>query len=184
MKRHPTISAQTIALTGLLAAVSLVFLFLAGVIPSGWAGVTAVAGLAVAVAVASAGYLSGVLCWLVSGLLGLLLLPAKHVAVLFFCLFGLYPVLKCLFERVPIRGLEYELKLAFFNLVFFGLYALAFPLLFQSFAADWHFPVPFLPSAALGGNLIFLAYDYAFSKVMALLQARLVPQLRRRFAGR
>ena len=36
----------------------------------------------------------------------------------------------------------------------------------------------------VAGNVIFLIYDYAFSKVMSLIQARLIPQLRRRFVGR
>ena len=66
--RRQKISAQVIALTGLLSAVCLVLLFAASVAPSGWTGLTAVAGLAVAVAVSASGYLSGVLCYLVSGI--------------------------------------------------------------------------------------------------------------------
>lgn len=184
MNRPRKITPQTIALTGLLAAVGLVILFLAGVTPSGWVGVTAIAGIAVAVAIASAGYLSGALCYLVSGLLGLLLVPAKHAAVLFLCLFGLYPLLKNLFERLKVRPLEYVLKLAFFNAVFFALYFLAFQLFFQPAAEGWRFPVPVLPALAVVCNVLFLIYDYAFSKVMALLQVRLISQLQRRFAGR
>lgn len=184
MRRNKRISTWSIALVGLLSAVSLVFLFLASVIPSGWTGVTAVAGLGVAVAVAACGYLSGILGYVLSGLLALLLLPAKHVAVLYLCLFGLYPVLKSLFEKCRLRIAEYLFKLAFFNLVLFGLYWFAFGLFFASGAADWNRPIPFVLALFLGGNIVFLLYDYAFSKVMVLLQKRVIQPIQQRRAGR
>lgn len=182
MSQRRKITPQIIALTGLLSAVALVFLYAAGVIPSGWMGVTAVSGLVVAVAVSSAGYLSGVLCYLVAGILGLLLVPAKQVAVLFICLFGLYPLLKIKFERLKGRILEYLLKLAFFNLMLVVLYFLAYGLFFQGIEAELAWNIPYVIYMA-AGSIIFLLYDFAFSKVMVLLQARLVPQLRRRFNG-
>ena len=90
------ISPRLIALAGVLAAVALVIQLLASLIPSGWTAMAAVAGLAVAVAVSAAGYVAGILCYVVSGVLSLLLLPAKHVAILFVCLFGIYPLVKSL----------------------------------------------------------------------------------------
>ena len=162
---------------------ALVIQLLASLIPSGWTALAAVAGLAVAVAVSSAGYVSAILCYVVSGLLALILIPAKHVAILYVSLFGIYPLLKSLFERLKWRVLEYVLKLAFFNLVLGLLYLLGYQLFFQSTVAAWSYPLPFLPVLCVVGSVIFLAYDYAFSKVMALLQARVIPQIRRRFAG-
>lgn len=183
MKRSK-ISPRVIALSGMLAAVSLVIQLLAGVIPSGWTALSAVAGLAVAVAVSAAGYLAGILCYAVSGVLSLILLPAKHVALLFVCLFGLYPLVKSVLERLKVRAVEYLLKLVFFNVVLALLYFLAYRLFFQPTVQAWSYPVPFLPVLFVGGSVIFLIYDYAFSKVMALVQARLIPQLRRRFVSR
>lgn len=180
---RPKISARIVALSGMLAAVALVIQLLASLIPSGWTALAAVAGLAVAVAVSSAGYVSAILCYVVSGLLALILIPAKHVAILYVSLFGIYPLLKSLFERLKWRVLEYVLKLAFFNLVLGLLYLLSYQLFFQSTEAAWNYPLPFLPVLCIAGSVIFLAYDYAFSKVMALLQARVIPQIRRRFAG-
>ena len=178
------ISPRLIALAGGLAAVALVIQLLASLIPSGWTAMAAVAGLAVAVAVSAAGYMAGILCYVVSGVLSLLLLPAKHVVILFVCLFGIYPLVKSLLERLKVRAAEYLLKLVFFNLVFSLLYLLAYQIFFQSAAEAWSYPVPFLPILFVAGNVIFLIYDYAFSKVMSLIQARLIPQLRRRFVGR
>lgn len=180
---RPNISARTTALAGMLAAVALVIQLLASLVPSGWTALAAVAGLAVAVAVSAAGYGPALMCYVASGLLSLILIPAKHVAVLYVCLFGLYPLLKSLLERLKWRVLEYVLKLAFFNLVLSGLYLLGYRLFFQATVAAWSYPLPFVPVLFVGGNIVFLVYDYAFSKVMALLQARIIPQIRRRFAG-
>lgn len=180
---RPKLSARITALSGMLAAVALVIQLLASLIPSGWTALAAVAGLAVAVAVSAAGYTSAVLCYVVSGLLSLILIPAKHVAVLYVCLFGIYPLLKSLFEKLKWRVLEYVLKLAFFNLILGLLYLLGYQLFFQSAVAAWSYPLHFVPVLFVGGSVVFLAYDYAFSKVMALLQARIIPQIRRRFAG-
>lgn len=180
---RPKISVQIVALSGMLAAVALVIQLLASLIPSGWTALAAVAGLAVAVAVSAAGYVSAVLCYVVSGLLALILLPAKHVAILYVCLFGVYPLIKSLLERLKWRVVEYVLKLAFFNVVLGLLYLFGYQLFFQSAVAAWKYPLPFLPVLCVVGSVIFLAYDYAFSKVMALLQARVIPQIRRRFAG-
>lgn len=175
------LSPKIIALSGLLSAVALVLLYLSGIIPSGWVGVTAVAGLAVAVAVSSAGLQCGVMTYIVSAVLALLLIPAKQTALVYGAMFGLYPLLKLLFERVKNRALEYLLKLAFFNVMLFALYHIAKGLFFAGLSWSWKIPFPLV--LAVVGSVIFLAYDFAFSKVMAMLQARLVPQIRRRFSG-
>ena len=181
--RRQKISTRMLALTGLLSAVCLVLLFAAGVAPSGWTGLTAVAGLAVAVAVSASGYLSGVLCYLVSGILGLLLVPGKHAAVLFLCLFGVYPLLKNLLERLKNRTLEILLKLAFCEAVLALLYLLAYPIFFASAVSAWSVPIPFVPVFFVLAGIIFLIYDYAFSRVMAMLQARLIPLFRQKNGG-
>lgn len=174
------ISPRIIALSGVLSAVALVFLYAAGMIPTGWIGVTAVAGIVVAVAVSSAGYLCGLLSYIVAGVLSLLLVPGKHVAVFFLLLFGLYPLLKIRFEKKKRRMIEYLLKLCFFNIMFLVLLFLSYGALFQGNWVETVWIIPY-PVIALVGSVIFLIYDLAFTKVMAILQVRLVPELRRRF---
>lgn len=175
------LTTRTVALTGMLAAVTLVFLYAAAMVPTGWIGVTAVAGLVVAVAVSSAGYLCGALTYLVAGILSFLLVPAKQVAVFFLLLFGLYPLLKIRFEKFKRRLLEYLIKVCFFNVVFFVMLWLTHGLLFQGDTAQ-AIRTLLYPVIAAAGSVIFLLYDLAFTKVMAMLQVRLVPELRRRFS--
>lgn len=184
MRTPKTISTQTVAQAALLSAVALVFLFAAGMIPTGWTGVTAVAGLAVAVAVSASGYLTGILCYAVTSILSLLIIPGKHAAILFASLFGLYPLLKIRMERLKSRVASIAVKLVFFNVVFLLLIQFASTLLWGNLLAQWPYSVPLQPVLCLVGSVIFLLYDFAFTKVMALLQSRLVPQLRRMFRHR
>ena len=111
----------------------------------------------------------------------LILVPGKQVALLYVCMFGLYPVLKLFMERMGRKVPEYLLKLAYFNAVLVALYYAAYGLFFGGM--DWNLPVPVLLVLIPVGSVVFLVYDYAFTKVMAMLQKRLVPQLRRRFSG-
>lgn len=158
------------ALGGILAAGSLVFLFLACVAPSGRLGMTAVAGLFPMVGVLAAGRTAGYLCWAAAGLLGLILLPDKGVPLLYLAFLGLYPVAKSRIESMRRRPLEWGCKLAFFNaaltLFWFGLRGLFLP--------D---PPAWLgdngPLLYLAGNVVFVAYDVGLSRLAALFQARL-----------
>ena len=72
-------SAST-ALGGVMAAGSLVVLWLACVAPSGRIGLTAAAGLFPMAATLCAGRTAGCLCWAAASLLGLFMLPDKGVA--------------------------------------------------------------------------------------------------------
>ncbi len=177
--RHKAATGH-VALAGILSAVAVMLLFVAGMLPTGWMGATAVAGIAVAVAVSAAGYATGVMCWLASGLLALLLVPAKQVSVLFLCFFGVYPILKNLLERGKLRFLEYLLKLGWFELALLLLYRLCYALFFQPVAEQWTESFSLYTAIAVTGGGIFLLYDYALSKILALLEKRVLNALRRR----
>lgn len=161
-------AASRVALGGVLAALSLLLLYLAAMLPSGRIGMVAVAGLVPAAGVVSGGLAAGFLSYGAAGLLGLLLLPDKGCALLYAVFFGLYPMVKSAIERLRRLPLELLLKLAFFNVVLtallFGFSALLFPLLPELLQS----PLPLY----LGGNVIFLIYDYGFSKLITFYAAR------------
>lgn len=162
-------SASRTALGGVLAALSLLLLYAATLMPSGRIGMVAVAGLVPAAAVISGGLAAGFLCYGAAGLLGLLLLPDKGCALLYAIFFGLYPMVKSAIERLRKLPLELLLKLVFFNIVLaillFGFSSLLFPLLPELL----HSPLPIF----LVGNGAFLLYDYGFSKLATYYAARI-----------
>lgn len=161
--------ASRVATGGVLAALSLLLLYGATLMPSGRIGLVAVAGLVPAAGVISGGLATGFLCYGATALLGLLLLPDKGCALLYALFFGLYPMVKYLVERLRRLPVELLLKLAFFNLILliflFGFSALLFPLLPEVMQTA-------LPLFGIG-NVVFLIYDYGFSKLITYYASRI-----------
>ena len=116
--------AAKVAYPAILGAISLIFVYIASVVPTGNWGLVAIAGLFPAAAVISVSLKAGFLCWAGVSVLAFLLLPGKFCALLFAALFGLYPMIKSLIERLRRMGSEYLLKLLFFNAVFTLIYLL------------------------------------------------------------
>ncbi len=158
------------ALGGVLGAGSLVVLWLACAAPSGRLGLTAAAGLFPMAATLYAGRPAGYLCWGAASLLGLILLPDKRVALLFFAFLGLYPVVKGAVESLRRLPVEWALKLLFFNGVLTACW-FAFRELFLPHPPAWLGENSLLLYG--GGNVIFILYDTGLSRLVGMLRARL-----------
>lgn len=164
--------SRSAAAAGVLAAGSLAVLWLACVAPSGRLGLTAAAGLFPVAGVLTAGRTAGYLCWAAGGILGLILLPDKGVALMYLAFLGLYPVVKSRIESLRRLGVEWILKLAFFN-VMLTLFWFVFRSMFLPQPPQWLGDNSLLLYGA--GNLVFVAYDVGLSRLIALFRARLGP---------
>ena len=162
-----------VALGGVLAAGSLAVLWLACVVPSGQLGVTAAAGLFPVGAVLAAGRGAGLLCWAAASILGLLLLPDKGVALMYLVFLGLYPVVKSRLEQLKSRPAEWAGKLICLNAALSVLW-FAFRGLFLPALPEWMSAQVWVLYAA--GNVIFILYDIALSRLIGGLTARLRPK--------
>lgn len=162
-------AASKVAYPAILSALALILVYLGSVAPSGNWGIVAAAGLLPAVAVISVGLKAGFLCWAATAILAFLLVPDKFCVLLFGALFGLYPMVKSLIEQLRKKPLEYVLKLVFFNAAFTVIY------LVMSSAVAASLPEVLGSSVwmlYLAANVVFLMYDYGFSKLIALYIAR------------
>lgn len=166
MKRH--FSAKTVVYAAVLGALALICLYFGTLFPTGRWGLVALAGLLPAGAVISAGMASGLICWLGVTVLAFFIIPDKLMVLLFGVLFGLYPVVKCKIEGLRRVALEYLLKLVFFNL--------SFTVVFLAMKAAVLDSLPVEPSVTwvlyLVGNVVFLIYDYGFTKLISLYLSR------------
>ena len=97
---------RKVVLPAIFGALALIFLFIAAVSPTGSWGIAAVAGLMPVAVVLAVGISAGFLCWAGVTILAFLLLPDKLMALLFGALFGLYPIVKGLIERLRRRTEE------------------------------------------------------------------------------
>lgn len=161
--------AVQVAYPAILGALAVILVYLACVAPTGRWGIAAAAGLLPGLAVASVGLKAGFLCWAGASILAFLLAPDKFCVLLFAALFGLYPMVKSLAERPGKRPLEFLGKLAFFNAAF----TLICSVMMAAVAAS-------LPQVLTGslwllyfmGNVVFILYDYGFSRLLAVYLSR------------
>ncbi|MCC8123506.1 MAG: hypothetical protein LIO58_08190 [Oscillospiraceae bacterium] len=167
MRRTAGSKAFPVAATGIIAALSLLTLYISAILPVAQAGLVAVAGVFVGCVVVSVGLAAGLCGYVVVSLLGLLLVPEKGCVLLFILFFGLYPILKSLFER-HLSIAAWPLKFAFFNamllLLWFALRTILLPFLPTRLDA--------LPILLIVGNLAFLIYDIGFSRLMTFYAVR------------
>jgi len=99
----------------------------------------------------------------------MIFIPDKFSALLYGVLFGLYPMIKSLIERFRHLALSYVLKLVFFNATFSVVYTVMREAVFDS--------VPSVLNVGwliyLAGNVVFLIYDFGFSRLIAFYIARI-----------
>lgn len=170
MRRFFQNKTGQVALGSILAAGSLVVLFLTCMAPTGKLGFTAVAGLFPMIGVLAAGRAVGYMCWAAAAILGLILLPDKSVAMLYLLFLGIYPVLKERIESMRSLPLEWLLKLLCFNLAL-TLCWFALRTLFLPSLPGWLGQSS--PLVYGLGNLVFVCYDIGLSQLIASLRKKL-----------
>lgn len=160
---------RTLAAGGVLSALALLFLLAASLLPVGRLGCAALAGVVGAVVLVRCGWKTGMMSWIAVSVLSLLLSPNKGSAMLYTIFFGPYTLIKNRIERLNRAPLEWVLKF---------LFCMAVSVLVFFFSADILGLFPpviagklwlFLPAVAA----VFAAYDIVFSKMIAMLLARL-----------
>lgn len=164
-----------VALCGILTALGVVCLFLAGLLPMFSYALPALAGILLVPTVVELGPRWAWPTYAAISILGLLLAPSKETALLFVLFFGHYTILKALIERHFPRALQILLKLGVFTtsmIVDFLLCLYVFGIPKEAFTIFGFY----LPGLLLVlGNVVLLFYDYAFRVVIWLYMSRMHP---------
>lgn len=172
-------NSMKVAFCGILAALSTVVLFLAGVVPIATVALPAVAGCLLIPVVAELGKGWGLGTYAVCAALAFLLVPDREAALIYALFFGYYPVLMPVLERISNKVLKWGAKLLWFNAMCvleaaLALYVLGIP---------WEDMGPLGKAAPavllLLANLVFVLYDHALKGLVAAYLQKLHPQIRR-----
>ena len=163
---------RAVALCGVTAALAVVGMVIGGVLGVG----TYISPLIAGICLLPAGSLLGrkyhVTLWLAVSALSFLLVPDIEQSLMFLCLFGCYPILRPLFERLP-RIPRLICKLLFFNIIAIALEALVMMLLVPE-----TMQTPLLLLLLALGNVVFVLYDVLIPRIAYLLNKRLSAFLR------
>lgn len=156
------------AFGAIACALSVIFLYASSMLPVMKTSLPAVAGIFCAFTLANCGVFPSILVYFATTLLSLLLLPTKTPAVLYAILFGIYPILKHLIERLRHFIVEWLLKLTVFNLAFGAFYYAAGRLTgLQEVLPDVSVFLLFFAA-----NMVFIVYDILISMLVSQLSAR------------
>lgn len=154
---------RKIALCGVMAALSVVLLAVGAMLGIGAYAGPMLAGLCLLPVRRRAGRRYPVLLWLAVSLLGFLLISDIEQNILYLFLFGLYPLLRPGFEKLP-KVARLLCKLLFFNAVVIGLEALIVLVLVPEVLTGW-----MIALLLTLGNLTFLLYDFLIPRYDAML---------------
>lgn len=168
-----------IAFCGIAAALSLVFMFFAGIVPVATYGLPALAGLPCIVIVVEMGQRWAWPVYAVVCFLSFLLTADKEAVILYILFFGYYPILKATLERIRQKALSWVLKFVVFNVAMvigFAVAVFVMGIPKESFLA-FGSATPLALLAA--GNVVFFLYDYTLTGLVADYCRRFHPMVGR-----
>jgi len=111
---------RSLAFSGIVSAMTVVALYVESIIPTGRAGFLVLTSLLLSVVFIECGMKWTITAYVTSSILALILVPDKIGLIPFFLLFGTYPILKNLIERLKKIWLEWIIKLAGFSVILFA----------------------------------------------------------------
>lgn len=161
---------KSVAVGGLLIALTLISLFLATILPTNRLSFYALSSFPVAVIVLEYGIKRGWTFYAASSLLALILIPNKLATVPFIVFFGVYGVLKYHIELLRNLYLEFGLKLGYFTLWLAVAFFMAQEVFLGGASLLAKFPLWLL---ALGLEVVFLLYDYVYTLFIQYYNTRL-----------
>ncbi|MBQ7715563.1 MAG: hypothetical protein IJT70_06820 [Clostridia bacterium] len=166
-------SAGDIALAGILCALCFVLTYFSSMIDVVDLSAVILSACVVTVSVIEIGRYYPYLIWIAAGILCMLLVPRKDIALEFIMFGGIYPMIKSLAERLP-KLLSWVVKIVFFNAVF-TLWYLAVRFLF-GLEAGFTFGVV----AYLAANAFFILADVFLTMAISLYIQKIRPRIRKR----
>lgn len=157
-----------VSLGGIVAALSLVLMFLTSVIPFGTYAFPAFAGILTVLIVFNLGYGYAFAIYLITAVLSFLLVTDKEAALYYAAFLGYYPIIKGLIERISSKVVQYIIKIVLFNAAMIAAFYIGIKILsvpeesFNLFGV--YLPWLFL----LIGNIIFVLYDLCITRLVTL----------------
>lgn len=162
-----------IAVGGLTTALCIILMFLTGLFPFATFALPAIAGALLVLIVIEINYSTAVLVYIAVSILSLILAPDKEAALFFVALFGYYPIAKGKIEGLRKTVLSYVLKFAIFNASIAIVYSSAYFIfnLTEVFTNDFGKYTALI--LIILGNITFLIYDIALTRVISIYVFRL-----------
>jgi len=157
------------ALGGIVAAASIALMFVLSVIPYLTYALPAATGAFLILITIEIDKKWAFGVFAATGILSLMLVPDKEAAILYIAFFGYYPIVKSLIEsRIKSRFIEYLIKLAIFNFTISAAYYLMIRFMGITLETSESFGAFAIPALLFMGNIAFIAYDFALTRIISV----------------
>ncbi|MFT3951442.1 MAG: hypothetical protein QM689_05750 [Oscillospiraceae bacterium] len=171
-------ASYKVALSGMVAALSLTAMFLTKPLAMLDYTMPAFAGILLVILVIDVSKRWALLTYAGVGFLSVLIaLPQS--AVLFIVFFGYYPIVKALFEQLKPRALQWLVKLVLLNAAALVIYKISTHMLFgEDLFEELESFGKYAGLMVLGlCNVLFVVYDYALTQLITLYVRTLRPKI-------
>lgn len=152
--------SKKLSVSAILAALAVIILLIGSFVETVTLATAAIASVCVMVAVIELGASYSIMIYLVSSVLGIVLLPIKDPAIFYVLSFGYYPIVKYFVEKIRVKAIPYVIKGAVFTAAFSALFYIAVKFLVPEAGLTKY--LIFIYPAAL---LVFFVFDYSFSRL-------------------
>ena len=169
-----------VALGGIVSALCLLCMFLAGIMPLFYLILPMAAGMLLMIIAEEVSVGWGWLTYLAVDILSLLITADKESALVFIMLFGHYPMVRLMIEKLKFKPLKYILKGLIFNVCavsFFLVTVFIFGI--DQMMTDMEELGQFGGAVFLIlGNIVFWLYDFNLGAIYVLYLKQLLPKFR------
>lgn len=171
------LKTKKITICAMMAALIIVFMFVGTLFPTGRMGFMAVASLFSVAVVTLYGYTPALLVYVVSVILGFLLLPDKAPIAFYALFFGYYPVIKSIAENFKKSASVWFMKLVVFNVALTVIYIFMRELLMLRFIDKFADDVLGFAIYIIF-NIVFIVYDIGLSRLIGFYMTNIYNKIR------
>lgn len=171
-----------VALGGIVSALCLVTMFLAGIIPALYLALPMASGILMMIIAEEVDTKWALLTYISVSILSFFITFDKEAALIFILFFGHYPILRLYIEKIKSRGVRRAVKLAVFNLCILAYFYITVYLFGLVQMLEEMNEI-----GRYGGvivlvlvNVIFVMYDYNLTSMHTLYQKRIMPKFKRK----
>lgn len=161
-------SSTRIALSGILCSLSVLMMFMTGLLPFFQYALPMVSGMILVIIVVEDNFSTAMVAYFATSIIVSLLSPDREAAILYIMFFGHYGIIKSKIDLISSVVLRLIVKITTFNvciIISFYIVSLIFGLDFvmESFGDFGKYS---LLISLLVGNVIFIVYDFAISNMV------------------
>ena len=170
-----------VALGGVVAALSLLFMILAGVTSTLVYAIPMITGALLMMLVVEFGHGFATLIYVAVSVLSLLLLGNKEAAIMYVAFFGYYPIIKSILEKHIRSFVCWIVKYLIFNVAIVSSYFITTRIVMISFEDIEALGKFALPLLLLAGNVLFVIYDIMLTRLVSVYLYRWRKSIKRVF---